>query len=372
MIPVSKPSMGKDELSAISDVLDSGWLGMGSATYDFEEEIKKIIGCKNVISVNTGTSALHIALEAFGIGKGDEVIVPSITYAAGIQAIINTGASPVFCESQEENLLIDVEDMKSKITNRTKAVMPVHYCGQSCDMDEILKIAEENNFFVIEDAAHAFGSRYKGRMIGSFGHATCFSFDPIKVISSGEGGAVALNDDKISEIIRNKRILGIDKETWHRYKNTRAWFYQVTSAGYRYHMPNFCAAMGLVQLKKLNKFIDKRRKVCLEYDVNFKHLKKIIPLNINYSETASFAYIVRILNNKRDMFMSFLQEKNVDTGIHYIPNHLHPFFEKFVNMPLPRSDELGEQIVTLPLYYDMTDDNIQSVIKAVIDFEKLT
>jgi perosamine synthetase len=370
MIPVSRPSVGPGELASIGKVLESGWLGMGATTYSFEEETKKLIGSKHVIAVNTGTSALHLALDGFGVGPDDEVIVPSITYAASIQAIISTGAVPVFCESQEADLLMDVEDLKHRITERTKAVMPVHYCGQACDMDPLLELAEKNGFWVIEDAAHAFSSTYKGRKIGSFGHATCFSFDPIKIITCGEGGAVSLQDNEKAEMIRRKRILGIDKDTWHRYKNTRSWFYEVTTIGYRYHMPNFCAAIGLTQLTKIEEFIRKRREICRRYDSSFMTLRNIRPLRVNYDEVAPFMYIVRVLNGKRDAFIDRLKQHKVDTGIHYIPNHIHPFFKKYVRKPLDRSAELGEQIVTLPLYYDMTEMEIQTVIESVLDFEK--
>ena len=370
LIPVSRPSTGSEELASIGKVLESGWLGMGSFTYAFEEEVKNFIGSKHVIAVNTGTSALHIALDAFGIGPGDEVVVPSITYAASVQAIIATGAVPVFCESQEDNLLIDLEDVRKRITKRTKAVMPVHYCGQSCDMDALLSLAGKNDFWVIEDAAHAFGSTYKGLKIGSFGHATCFSFDPIKVITCGEGGAVSLQNDKKAELIRRKRILGIDKETWHRYNNTRGRFYEVTTRGYRYHMPNFCAAIGLTQLKKIEKLIGKRKEICRRYDSSFMLLRKVRPLRVNYDEVAPFMYIVRVLNGLRDAFIYCLKEKGVETGIHYIPNHLHPFFEKYVRGSLERSTTIGDQIVTLPLYYDMTEGDIKAVIEAVLGFEK--
>lgn len=370
MIPVSRPSTGSEELASIKKVLESGWLGMGSTTYVFEEEVKKFIGSKHVIAVNTGTSALHIALDAFGIGPGDEVLVPSITYVASVQAIIATGAIPVFCESQEADLLIDVEDVKQKITKRTKAVMPVHYCGQSCDMDTLLSLAEMNDFWVIEDAAHAFGSTYKGRKIGSFGHATCFSFDPIKVITCGEGGAVSLQNDEKAELIRRKRILGIDKDTLHRYSNARSWYYEITTNGYRYHMPNFCAAIGLAQLQKIETFIQKRQEICRLYDSSFVNLGTISPLRVNYDEVAPFMYIVRVLNGRRDAFIHSLKEKGVDTGIHYIPNHLHPFFKNYVHESLDRSTRIGEQIVTLPLYYDMTEGDIKTVIEAVLEFEK--
>lgn len=370
MIPISRPSTGTEELESVRKVLESGWLGMGSTTYAFEEEVKNFVGSKHVIAVNTGTSALHIALDAFGVGPGDEVLVPSITYVASVQVIIATGAVPVFCESQEDNLLIDVENVKRNITERTKAVMPVHYCGQSCDMDALLSLAEINDFWVIEDAAHAFGSTYKGRNIGSFGHATCFSFDPIKVITCGEGGAVSLQNDEKADLIRRKRILGIDKETWHRYSNTRSWFYEVTTHGYRYHMPNFCAAIGLTQLNKIDKFIRKRQEICRQYDSSFMTLRTIRPLSVNYDEVAPFMYIVRVLNGRRDAFIHSLKEKGVDTGIHYIPNHLHPFFKNYVRGSLDRSTRIGEQIVTLPLYYDMSEAEIQTVIESVLDFEK--
>ncbi len=369
MIPVSRPLVESEELTAVKEVFDSGWLGMGSKTEEFEKKIKSIIGCKYALAVNTGTSALHIALDSFGISSGDEVLVPSITYAASIQAIISTGAIPVFCESDESTLLIDCDDVRNKLTSKTKAIMPVHYCGQACDMDTLLQIAEENDLVIIEDAAHAFGSSYKGKKIGSFGHATCFSFDPIKVITSGEGGAVVVQDSKIAETIEHKRILGIDSETLHRYKNKRNWFYNVTTKGYRYHMPNFCAAIGLAQLNRSNEIFEKRRNICLAYDAAFHNLSSVSPLSVNYSETVPFMYVIKLKSGQRDIFMDFLKQKGVGTGVHYIPNHQHPYFQKYVKESLPLSDEIGEQIVTLPLFYGMTEDDVTQVINSVTDFE---
>src|SRR3989339_538560 len=253
MLPVSRPSTGKEELDAIEKVMKTGWLGLGSVVFDFENLLKEYLGVKNIIAVNTGTSAIHIALDAFGIKAGDEVVVPSMTFAATVQAILVTGATPVFCEVKADTLNLDIEDVKKRITSKTKAIIPVHYCGQACDMDALLAIAEPKGIKVIEDAAHAFGSGYKGKKIGSFGHAACFSFDPIKNLTCGEGGAVALNDDELAEKIRRKRILGIDKDTWHRYRNERTWFYEVTDTGFRYHMSNINAAIGIEQFKKFDK-----------------------------------------------------------------------------------------------------------------------
>ncbi len=370
MIPVSRPSLGAQELSAVGSIFDSGWLGMGSSTYEFEEKIKHYLGCEHVIAVNTGTSALHIALDGFGIGPGDEVLVPSMTYAACIQAILATGAVPVFCECYQQNLLMDIDDLKRRITRHTRAVMPVHYCGQACDMDALLALAAENDFYIIEDAAHAFGSTCGQRKIGSFGHATCFSFDPIKIITCGEGGAVTLQDDTKAELIRRKRILGIDTETWHRYRDTRSWSYAVTTNGYRYHMPNINASIGISQLERIEKFIEKRRSICLEYDAHFKGLKTVAPLEVDYAATAPFMYIVRVADDLREKFITRLKEQAIDTGIHYIPNHIHPYFKRFVRTDLPVTESLGAQIVTLPLFYDLSASDVRSVIAAVLNFEK--
>lgn len=366
MIPVSRPSIGKEELAAVEKVFQTGWLGLGSVVFDFENTLKEYLPAKNVIAVNTGTTALHIALDSLGIGQGDEVIVPSLTFAASIQAIIQTGAIPVFCEVREEDLNIDVDDARKRITSKTKAVMPVHYCGKSCNMDALLEIGKKNNIKVVEDAAHAFGSSYKGRKIGSFGDATCFSFDPIKNITCGEGGAVCVSDDEVAERIRRKRILGIDKDTWHRYRNERSWFYEVVEPGYRYHMSNINAAIGLEQMKKLNGFIRRKREITKRYDKAFKGLKGIKILSHDYENTAQFCYIVKV-EGHRDDLMEYLKSRGVGSGVHYIPNHLQPLFKKY-SAKLPVTEKLGEEILTLPLYYDMREEEVELVINSLREF----
>lgn len=367
MLPVSRPATGKEELDAIERVMKTGWLGLGSVVFDFENLLKGYLGVKNVIAVNTGTSAIHIALDAFGVGAGDEVIVPSMTFAATIQAILATGAAPVFCEVEADTLNVDVADIEKLITPRTKAIVPVHYCGQACDMDALLALAKPRGIKVIEDAAHAFGSSYKGRKIGGFGDAACFSFDPIKNITCGEGGAVTLNDDEIAEKIRRKRILGIDKDTWHRYRNERTWFYEVTDTGYRYHMSNISAAMGIEQFKKLDKFIARKREITKRYDQAFKGVPGLSVLRNDYQDTAQFCYILRA-ENGRDKMMEFLKTKGVGSGVHYIPNHIQPGFKKYAGRALPVTEKVAEQIITLPLYYEMTEADVQLVIGSVKEF----
>lgn len=367
MLQVSRPSIGIEELEEVKKVFDTGWLGLGSTVFEFENKIKEYLGAKNVIAVNTGTSALHIALDGFGIVEGDEVIVPSLTFCASIQVITALGAIPVFCEIDPDTLNMDIKDVKKRITPKTKAIMPVHYCGQACDMDALMEMGKNHNIVIIEDAAHAFGSSCNGRKIGSFGDVTCFSFDPIKNLTCGEGGAVVLSDDEIAEEIRRKRILGIDKDTWHRYKNERSWFYEVTTQGYRYHMSNINAAIGIAQLKKFETFIQRKKEIVQKYNDAFMNIDGLKILTWNLKDTAPFTYIVRVLKGAREDLIEFLKGKGVGTGIHYIPNHLQPFFKPFTTS-LPVTKQIGEEILTLPLYYDMTDEQVGTVIEAVSDF----
>lgn len=248
--------------------------------------------------------------------------------------------------------------------------MPVHYGGLPCDMAEVLRIAKEKNIIVVEDAAHAFGSTYKGKKIGSFGNITCFSFDPIKNITCGEGGAVVTNDNEITQEIIKKRILGIEKDTWSRYQNKRSWFYDVVTLGFRYHMSNINAAIGLAQLKKVHLFIQKKKQIVRQYDDAFRDLGGLELLYRNYEETAPFFYIVKVLDSKRDELMEYLKKNGIGSGVHYIPNHLQSYFKNYY-VKLPVTEKVGQEIVTLPLYYDMTEDDVSKVINSVRDFFKM-
>ncbi|MGO9138860.1 MAG: DegT/DnrJ/EryC1/StrS family aminotransferase [Syntrophales bacterium] len=369
MLPVSRPSIGQEELREVEKVFSTGWLGMGSTVQEFENALQKYLGARNVIAVNTGTTALHLALDAFGIGGGDEVLVPSLTFCATIQVITAVKATPVFCEIDPNTLNIDIDDARKRITARTKAIIPVHYCGNACDMDVLLTLGRDRRLAIIEDAAHAFGSRYKGRKIGSFGDVTCFSFDPIKNITCGEGGAVVLSDDIVAERIRRKRILGIDKDAWHRYENKKSWFYEVTMQGYRYHMSNINAAIGLVQLNKFETFVKKKQWIVRCYNECFRQLSGIRILDWELPEAAPFTYILRVLDGKRQEAMDFLQRKGVGTGVHYLANHKQPFFADF-HVHLPVTEQVCSEILTLPLYYDMTEDDVKLVIESVTAFVK--
>lgn len=367
MIPIQRPSLGIEELEEVKKVFDTGWLGLGSVVFEFENKIKEYLGAKNIIAVNSGTAALHVTLDAFGISKGDEVIVPSLTFCASVEAITALKATPVFCDIDPDTLNIDERDVEKKITSRTKAVMPVHYCGNPCNMDYLLMLGKKHNILIVEDAAHAFGTSCGGRKIGSFGDATCFSFDPIKNITCGEGGAVALDNDEVADIIRKKRNLGIDKDAWHRCEGRKNWFYEVKTQGYRYHMSNINAAIGLAQLKKLDSFVERKRRIIERYNEHFTDVKGLELLQWNISEVAPFSYMVRVVSGRRDEMIDFLLTKGIGSGVHYIPNHIQPLFQQYT-CALPVTERVWKEIITLPLYYDMNDNDVRRVIEAVKDF----
>jgi perosamine synthetase len=364
IIPVSKPSLGREELLEVKKVFNSSWLGLGKWVKEFECRLREFLGAPHVIAVNSGTSALHLALESLDIKKDDEVIVPSLTFVATVQAIIMAGAKPVFCDIEEETLNMDVLDASSRITPRTKAIMPVHYGGFPCDMEKIFEIAKKRKVKVVEDAAHAFGSYYKGKKIGSFGDIICFSFDPIKNITCGEGGVIATTDDEIARTIYKKRILGISNDTWSRYKHDRDWFYAVTTNGFRYHMSNINAAIGIAQLAKLEKFSKERRLLAKKYDAELGKVDGVVLLERDYDNIVPFNYVIRAKN--RDDLMKYLKEQGIDSAVHYIPNHLQRFFANNTTK-LPVTENVWQELITLPLYCGFTEDQSR-VINAVKDF----
>ncbi len=367
MIPVSRPSIGREELEEVGKVFETGWLGLGSVVKEFEEEVKKFIGAEYVVAVNTGTSALHLALEAIGVGRGDEVLLPSLTFVATAQAVTMLGAKPVFCDVRDGDLNIDPEDIRKKITDKTKAIIPVHYRGQPCEMDEILEIATEYNLRIVEDAAHAFGSKYKGKKIGSFGDIVCFSFDPIKNITCGEGGAIIVREEELYHKLVNKRMLGMGADAWSRYKEKRTFTYDVAEQGYRYHMSNINAAIGLVQLKKYKKLNNRKIEVAKRYDEYFSNIDGINLLKTDYDSIGLFTYIVRA--KKRDNLMEFLKSKDIGSGIHYTPVHYFTYYKKYATR-LPVTERVAEEIITLPCFPDIKDEEVERVINAISEFYK--
>ena len=364
LIPVSRPWLGDTELAAVKEVFDSCWLGMGAQVFAFEQELARFLGAKNVICTNTGTTALHLALDALGIGKGDEVVVPSLTYVATIQAITATGARPVFCDIRDQDLNMDVDDAAGRITSRTRAILPVHYRGFPCDLAAIYDLACDRDLFVVEDAAHAFGSSYQGKKIGSFQSIACFSFDPIKNITCGEGGAIVFQDPELLPVLQQKRILGIDKDTWTRYRNERSWFYDVVTQGYRYHMPNINAAIGLEQLKKFAVMNQDKIRVARAYDAAFRDCAGITLLeDRGYEDIGLFAYILRVHAGRNEL-MDYLGKNGVGSGVHYIPSHLFTFHHQ-ADLTLPVTERVYNEILSLPLFAGMSAPQVDRVTSSV-------
>ncbi len=371
MIKVSRGCCGEEELAQVKEAFEYGYFGLAYKVDEFEKAIADYIGTnRRVISTNTGTSALHLALTTLGVGKGDEVILPSFTFVATAQTVSETGATPVFCDVNPETFLIDIEDVKRKITSKTKAIIPVHYAGRPCDMESLLKIKEEKGIRIIEDAAHAFGSYYKGKKIGSFGDITCFSFDSIKVMTCGEGGAIITDDPAFEDLAKQKRLLGIDRKTMHvKDWKKRSWVYDVPSQGYRYHMSNINAAIGLAQIKKVDSFISRRREICHLYDKNLHGIAGIECMPASYDEITPFMYVIRVKNGKRNELKTYLMENDIESGISYIPCH-HFSLYKDCGANLPVTDRVYEEILCLPIHYELKDEDVVEVAKVIREFCK--
>lgn len=371
-LPVFEPYIGIHTVKAVTDALDIGWLGMGAFTKEFEDKIGAFLGLSGryVLTTNTGTSALHLALLAAGIGRGDEVIVPSFNFVADMQAITATGAEVAFCDIRPDSLGVDVESVARLVSTRTKAVMPLHYAGIPCDLDGLYDVADRHGLQVIEDATHAFGSTHRGRRIGSFGHLTCFSFDAVKVVTSLDGGAVICRSEEELSRLQHYRLLGIDKDTVERYKNQRAWEYDVVSEGFRYHLTNINAAIGLSQLARVDGFIESRRATCQWYNEQLAGLDGIQTPQTDFASVSPFIYFLRVRPSWRLEFIDFLRSQGVATGIHFMAAHQYSFYAESRRDALPVTEQVADEIVTLPLHSHMPREKAERVVNAVQAFAR--
>lgn len=368
IIRLSKSVVGKAEKNALCAVMNAGYLGMGSFVQDFEEKIKSYLNAKHVICVNSGTAALHLACEAIGLNKDDEVLVQSLTYLATFQAISASGAKPVSCEVNPVTLTIELKDAMRKISRRTKAIIPVHYAGNPGELEKIYKFAKSQGLRVIEDAAHAFGSTYKGKKIGSFGDIICFSFDGIKNITSGEGGAVVTEDKKIAQYIMDARLLGVHKDTEKRYRGQRSWEFEVINQGYRYHMSNLFAAIGIVQLSRFEKeFLYRRQQLAKNYVNAFQDIPGIKLFPVSYDNVVPHIFPLRVLDGKRNALRAYFFRNNIETGIHYHPNHTLAYYGKRCGQ-LPVTEQIYTEIISLPLHPDLTNSDQDRVITCLKSF----
>ena len=372
-LPFHQPSIDGEEIQEVVDTLKSGWITTGPKTKLFEKKFQEYIGCKHAIAVSSCTAGLHLALVAAGVGQGDEVITTPYTFATTGEVIIQIGAKPVFVDIEEDGFNIDVTKIPEAITPETKAIIPVHFAGEPCDMDEIMKIAQENNLFVIEDAAHAVGAEYKGKKIGNIGDVTVFSFYATKNLTTGEGGMVTTNNDELAEKIRLLSLHGISKDAWKRYTAEGSWYYEILYAGYKYNMTDIQASLGIHQLNKLEKFLSIRQKYAQRYSSAFADISEIKTPPVNHHvRHAWHLYVIRLnsasLSIDRKQFIEALKAENIGSSVHFIPLHLHPYYKKkygYKQGDYPNSEQVYSRVISLPLFPKMADADLEDVIKAV-------
>ncbi|SDO85302.1 perosamine synthetase [Paenibacillus sp. yr247] len=371
-IPVLQPCIGQEEVDAVVEVLKSGWLGLGPKTEQFETEFAAYVGSRFMVALNSGTAALHLALEVLDIGPGDEVIVPPMTFISTVHAVSYVGATPVFADVEKDTMNISVAEIEQKITEKTKAIIVVHLAGHPCDMDAIHELAASKGIKVVEDAAHACGAAYKGRTIGSVSDITCFSFHAVKNLTCGEGGGITCNQEWIARKLREKRWVGISKDTWMRSSTERvyAWQYFVDKVGYKYHMSDIQAAMGIVQLHKLKQLNGRRKEIASRYLQEFKDIPWMeLPKEKPYAQSSWHLFQIKLTNeDMRDRLIGHLKDHNIAPGVHYYPCHLHPCYIH-LKASVPVSSEIWKKILTVPIHPNMTDEDLERVIDCVRHFQ---
>jgi perosamine synthetase len=362
--------MGQEEVQAVKDAIMSGWISLGPKTEQFEKEFAAYIGAKHAVALNSATSALHLALLVLGIKKGDEVITTPLTFASGAEVVLYTNATPVFADVDARTLNIDPASIEKRITKKTKAVIVVHYGGQPCDMDAIERIAKKHGIKVIEDAAHAAGASYKRKKIGSGKNITCFSFHAVKNLATGDGGMITTHDATIDRQLRKLRWMGIDKSTYQRDKGEYLWDYEIRDGGYKYHMNDISAAIGLVQLKKLDKMNDMRRALAEVYTKAFKGAKNIHPLaQLPGRFNSRHNYCVLIDGVAREKLIAHLSAQGISTGVHYKPLYHHPRYARFGSATkTPVAEYVWPRILILPSHPRMSVADAKRVAKAVLSF----
>ena len=372
VLPVFRPYLGPEMQQAAADALEAGWLGMGGQTALFEDELSAYLGLESrpLVAMSSCTAALHAAFVLAGAGPGDEVICPSLTYVAGHQAVTATGADVVFCDVEEQTLGVDPESVRRLIGERTRAVLVLHYAGvPAAGLDAIHELAAEHGLRVVEDAAHAFGSTHGGRQIGSFGDIACFSFGPVKIITSLEGGAIVTGNPDDVRMLHEFRLVGVTKDTAERYENRRTWDYDVVRQGYRYHLGSIPAAIGRSQLALADVFIRNRQAYCRALNEGLAGIEGLTTPQTDFEGVSPFIYFVRTRDEEtRGELMRHLADRGIASGIHFLGAHEFSLYRDCRRDELPVTEAIAGQIVTLPLHSFMTDETIEQIVDGVRSF----
>jgi dTDP-4-amino-4,6-dideoxygalactose transaminase len=374
-LPFSLPDIGDEEIREVIECLKSGWVTTGPKTKQFEEDFAAYIGDGlEALSANSATAGLHLALEALGVGPGDEVIVPTLTFTATAEVVRYMGADPTFVDTDRRTLNVDIDAIKAAITPRTKVIMPVHYAGLACDMDPILQVAHTHSLRVVEDAAHAFPARYKGRLIGTLGSdVTVFSFYATKPMTTGEGGMIVTRDAQIAKRMKVMRLHGIDRDAFDRYvSKVPAWSYEVVAPGFKYNLTDIASAMGIQQLRKIDRFLLRRQHLARRYSDELADLPLVLPADaVDRGVHAWHLYVIRLTEDagiERDVLIKRLADRGIGTSVHYIPLHRHSYWRDTYHLrseQFPEAEAAYLSMLSLPIYTRMTDGDQTRVIAAL-------
>lgn len=368
MIPYGRQTIEEDDIQAVVDVLRSDYLTTGPKIAEFEKMVADYVGAKYAVAISNGTSALHAACFAAGIQPGDEVITTPLTFAASSNCVLYCGGTPVFADVDLKTYNIDPEDIRRKITNKTKAIIAVHLAGQPCDMDEIHKIAKEHDLLVIEDGAHALGSVYKGKKVGTLSDMTTFSFHPVKPITTGEGGMIVTDNEEFYQKMMLFRSHGITRDENLMTRNDGSWFYQQLDLGYNYRITDIQCALGCSQMRKLDRFLARRKEIVTRYNEAFADCENIIiPYQLPETESGWHLYIVQVKNCDRRKVFEALREHGIAVNVHYIPVYLHPYYQEhgYKDVHCRNAEEVYSHIISLPLYPTLMVEEQEYVIETL-------
>ena len=368
MIPYGRQTIEEDDIQAVIEVLKSDYLTTGPKIAEYETMVADYVGAKYAVAISNGTAALHAACFAAGIGAGDEVITTSLTFAASSNCVLYCGGTPVFADVDAKTYNIDPEDIKRKITPRTKAIIAVHLAGQPCDMDAIHAIAKEHNLIVIEDGAHALGSEYKGKKVGALSDMTTFSFHPVKPITTGEGGMIVTDDEEFYKKLVLFRSHGITRDENLMTRNEGPWFYQQLELGYNYRMTDIQCALGCSQMKKLDRFLNRRRELVKRYEEAFADCPNIVtPYQLPETNSGWHLYIVQVKNCDRREIFEALRGEGIGVNVHYIPVYYHPYYQEhgYREVHCKNAEEIYTHMISLPLYPGLTDVQQDEVIEKI-------
>ena len=377
-LPFATAVFGKEERKEVIDTLNSGWITLGPRTKRFEENLAKYVGSNYAIATSSASAALHLSLVALGIKEGDEVITTPFTFAATANAILHCGGKPVFVDIDRRTFNIDSEKIESAITKRTKCLLPVHYAGQPVNLGKMKAIAKRHNLYIVEDAAHAIGTEYKGKKIGAHGDLVCFSFHPVKNITTGDGGAITTNNKKLAKKLAILRVNGMEKEAWKRASKAGTWDYDIVALGFKYHMNDIAAALGLHQLRKLDKFIRVRRMIADTYDEEFRDVGEVtVPYRIPKIRHAHNIYGILVntdnLTISRNEIIEKLKGYNVGSLVYYRPLHLHPYYQKILGYKkgdFPNAEYVFERLICIPIWAGMTRKDAKYVARLIKEIIK--